>query len=93
MQYGTEARAQLTDTIFLADLDHDGMQEPIVINTSLWEQESVALLAVYQDDGTVLYSADLSAPHAGWDNYFLSQGWGRLSAAIHTLYGPGLCRL
>lgn len=70
-QYGAEARAQLTDTIFLADLNHDGMQEPIVINTSLWEQEGIALLAVYQDDGTVLYSADLSAPHAGWDNYFL----------------------
>ena len=47
------------------------MQERIVVNTSLWDEAGTALLAVYDDDGTVMFSADLSQSHAGWSNYFL----------------------
>jgi len=72
-QYGAQAQSQLTDTTFFADLDQDGAQERIVVDPGLWEKEGSALLAVYRDDGTVLYSADLNRSHAGWGNYFLYQ--------------------
>ena len=85
-QYGAEARAQLTDTLFLADLDHDGIQESIVVNPTLWEQEGTALLAVYQDDGAVLYSADLNRAHVGWGNYFLYHRDGEAYLLQYTPY-------
>ncbi len=62
---------QYQDTTFYADLNHDGIDEAIIVNVSEWEKKGNAELAVYGQDGSVLYTRSLSTSHAGWGNYFL----------------------
>ena len=47
-QYGTEGRQQLQDTTFLADLNHDGVEEQVVLNPEY------GLISAYTEDGMAL---------------------------------------
>ena len=47
-QYGAEGRQQLQDTTFLADLNHDGVEEQVVLNPEY------GLISAYTEDGMAL---------------------------------------
>lgn len=62
---------QYPETTFYADLNHDGTDESIVINVDEWDTTGRARLAVYEDDGRILFNREVYSAHAGWNNYFL----------------------
>ncbi len=47
-QYGTEGRQQLYNTTLLADLNHDGVEEQVVVNPEY------GFVSAYTEDGIVL---------------------------------------
>ena len=66
------------DTTFYADLNRDGTDELIIVDTTdPWDTQGQADIAVYKQDGTLLYSTYLNAAHAGWNNYFLYEKDGK----------------
>ncbi|MBQ3119452.1 MAG: hypothetical protein IJC12_01125, partial [Peptococcaceae bacterium] len=66
------------DTTFYADLNRDGTDELIIVDTTdPWDSQGQADIAVYKQDGTLLYSTYLNAAHAGWNNYFLYEKDGK----------------
>ena len=79
LSYCKDALQNYLDTTFYADLNHDGEDELILVDESVtWENGmGEAKLAVYLQDGTLLYSTYLNAAHAGWGNYFLYEKDGK----------------
>ncbi len=77
-----------TDTTFYADLDHDGADELVVINVTEWEEEHVVWIAVYNEEGNVLFHDELYSSHVGWGNYFLYEQDGKdyLLKFMPTIY-------
>lgn len=76
-QYGLVLREQLKNTTFLADLDHDGLDEEIVVNPRHWQQNQCAEMTIYGQNDAVLLNTELFHAHAGWGNYFLYQRDGK----------------
>ena len=65
------AVSQYPDTTFYADLNHDGTDESIVINVDEWDSVDRVRMAVYEDDGRILFNRELYGAHVGWGTYFL----------------------
>ena len=70
-KYCRSATNQYPNTTFYADLNHDGTDEYIVINVDEWESVDRVRMAVYEDDGRILFNREVYSTHAGWNNYFL----------------------
>lgn len=68
---------QYPETSFYADLNHDGNDEYIVINIEEWDTMDRARMAVYEQNGTILFNRDLYGAHADWGNYFLCKQGGK----------------
>ena len=69
MSYCKEKLQHYPDTTFYADLNHDGEDEMIIVNPR--QEEGAADIAVYKQDGTLLFGDFLNYAHPGWDNYSL----------------------
>lgn len=67
------------DTTFYADLNRDGEDELIIVDESVeWEDaQGQADIAVYKQDGTLLFRDYMNYPHMGWGNYFLYEKDGK----------------
>lgn len=67
------------DTTFYADLNRDGEDELIIVDESVeWEDaQGQADIAVYKQDGTLLFRDYMNYPHMGWNNYFLYEKDGK----------------
>ncbi|MBQ2837018.1 MAG: hypothetical protein IJE67_02700, partial [Peptococcaceae bacterium] len=67
------------DTTFYADLNRDGEDELIIVDESVkWEDaKGQADIAVYKQDGTLLFWDYMNYSHMGWDNYFLYEKDGK----------------
>ena len=77
LSYSQDAISQYPDTTFYADLNHDGTDERIIVNTAEWEKDDSVRFAAYQQDGTVLLTRQLYGAHAGWGTYFLYEKDGK----------------
>lgn len=64
-QYGRAACEQLRDTTFLADLNHDGVKEPLVVNPEL------ECVSAYTADDQVLLIKNWMSGDTGFDSYHL----------------------
>jgi len=59
-------------------LNHDGEDELMIVDaTEPWDSQGQADIAVYKQDGTLLFSSYMNAAHAGWNNYFLYEKDGK----------------
>lgn len=87
LQYGKAAREQLGDTTFFADLNHDGVEEQIVINPTHWQEQNMVRFAVYQEKGIVNYAVTLAGDSNRWDTYYLYQQDGK---SFLLQYTPGM---
>jgi len=60
--------------IWQADLDHDGIDDTIVVETYMRDQGSDigAIVSIYKGDSDLLlYSAEANVAHVGWDGFYL----------------------
>ena len=72
LSYCLEELLRYRDMAFYADLNHDGMDEMIIVDPGqTWDAQGQAEIAVYKQDGTLLFWDYLNYAHPGWDNYFL----------------------
>ncbi len=89
LPYCKELLQQYPETTFYADLNHDGEEESIVVNVSMWEGGfNEAWLTVYEKDGTILLNRFMNDSHGGWDSYFLLERDGKdyLVEFLPTMY-------
>ena len=71
LPYCIQAWDDYRNTTFSADLNHDGIDEKIILNAGNWSAMDEVRLGIYQQDGMLLHTAALYGGHAGWNNYFL----------------------
>ncbi len=78
LSYCVEELQNYPGTTFYADLNRDGTDEMIIVDPGrTWESTSQADIAVYKQDGTLLFSDYLYYSHMGWNNYFLYERDGK----------------
>lgn len=90
LSYCAQELQNASISAFHADLNHDGTDEWILVDVSLWDnaQTGQADLAVYLEDETLLFYDYLTGAHADWENYFLCEKDGKdyLLAFCPTMY-------
>lgn len=69
-----ETKGEVPNGVELVDLDGDGNAEYLLIE-ELTKNELYSV-QILKNDSSVLWSAELGLPHAGWDSYFLYQNDG-----------------
>jgi hypothetical protein len=78
LSYCLEELQRYAEMTFYADLNHDGEDEMIIVDPGReWDAQGQADIAVYKQDGTLLFWDYLNYAHSGWGNYFLYEQDGK----------------